>query len=102
VAVAVAVAVALPVALEVAVDVEVAVEVEVAVDVAVWWSARAMGANSRTITTVALNKNTNLFMNHPFQRVGAPYNRGSSPTFPFSDIVDCWHARSNRFIHPTS
>ena len=57
VAVAVDVAVALPVALEVAVD----VEVEVAVDMAVWWSARATGANSRTITVVALNSNSIFF-----------------------------------------
>ena len=59
VAVAVAVAVALPVALEVAVDVEVAVEV--AVDMAVWWSARATGANSRTSTIAALNRNSTFF-----------------------------------------
>ncbi len=54
-----AVAVALPVALEVAVDVEV--EVEVAVDMAVCCSARATGANSRTITIAALNRNSIFF-----------------------------------------
>ncbi len=44
----------LAVAVEVEVDVEVAVEV--AVDVAVWWSARATGADSRTITIAAPNR----------------------------------------------
>ena len=45
---------AVAVEVEVAVDVEVAVEV--AVDVAVWWSAKATGANSRTITIAAPNR----------------------------------------------
>ncbi len=44
----------LAVAVEVAVEVEV--EVEVAVDMAVCCSARATGANSRTITIAALNR----------------------------------------------
>ena len=49
-------AVAVAVAVGLAVAVEVAVDVEVAVAMAVWWSARATGANSRTITIAAPNR----------------------------------------------
>jgi len=88
VAVAVGLADAVAVAVGLAVAVAVAVAVEVAVDMAVWWVAKATGANSRTITTVVLNRNSTFFMKYLLHRVvRAPHNKGHSPTFPFPNIV---------------
>jgi hypothetical protein len=60
VALALAEALALPMALA------LAVALEVAVDIAVCWSAKATGANSRTITAATLNNNSTFFTNYPF------------------------------------